>query len=63
MDGAANTSVWTFEPTAEGTLLRAVVEAEPTGWRRLIGPFANRILTKMLRDEMRAFATYAESEK
>jgi ribosome-associated toxin RatA of RatAB toxin-antitoxin module len=63
MEGADNTSVWTFEPTAEGTLLRAVVEAEPTGLRRLLGPFAKRILTKMLRDEMRAFATYVEAEK
>ena len=62
-EGATNTSVWTFEPTSEGTLLRAVVEGEPTGLRRLLGPLAKRILTNMLRDEMRAFATYLEAKK
>jgi ribosome-associated toxin RatA of RatAB toxin-antitoxin module len=60
---ATNTSVWSFEPTSEGTLLRAVVEGEQTGLRRLLGPFAKRVLTKMLRDEMRAFATYVEAKK
>jgi ribosome-associated toxin RatA of RatAB toxin-antitoxin module len=61
-EGAANTSVWTFEPTAEGTLLRAVVDAEPTGFTRLLGPLAKRVLANMLRDEMRAFATYVEAK-
>jgi hypothetical protein len=61
-EGATNTTVWKFESIPEGTLVTAVVEAEPTGLNRVLGPLAKRQLQSLLREWLRGLAKYVESK-
>ena len=60
--GATNTTLWTFEPVPEGTRVTAVVDAEPGGLIKLLGPLAKRQVQTMLRQWMRGLARYVEGK-
>ena len=60
--GSTNTTVWTFEPVAEGTRVTAVVEAQLIGLAKVLGPLFKRQVQAGLREWMQAFAKYAEAK-
>jgi uncharacterized protein YndB with AHSA1/START domain len=61
-EGATNTTLWTFEPVPEGTRVTAVVEAELSGFIKLLGPLAKRQMQTLLREWMQGLARYVEAK-
>src|SRR5712692_11917218 len=61
-EGATNTTVWKFEPIPEGTLVTAVLEAEPKGLTRVLGPLAKLQVQRSLREWLRGLAKYVETK-
>jgi carbon monoxide dehydrogenase subunit G len=61
-EGSTNTTVWKFEPVAEGTRVTAVVEAQLKGLYKGLGLLAKRQLQTLLDEWMRAFAKYVEAK-
>jgi uncharacterized protein YndB with AHSA1/START domain len=59
--GGTNTTIWTFESVAQGTLLTADLEARLEGALRLLEPLAQRQLGTALPEWMSALARYVES--
>ncbi len=61
-EGATNTTVWKFEPIPDGTLVTAVLEAEPKGLTRVLGPLAKLQVQRLLRECLRDLAKYVEAK-
>src|SRR6266511_1029859 len=60
-EGATNTTLGTFEPVPEGTMVTAVVQAELKGLTKVLGPVAKHQVQSLLREWMQGFATYVEA--
>ena len=60
-EGAISSSVWKFEPIADGTMVTADVYAPVRGLTILVGTLARRELQSLLEKELHAFATHVEA--